>query len=68
MSPHQYLTDLRMQEAKSVLLSSILPLAGTAIICGFGDQSYFTRVFTRSVGTSPGAWRCAMTQSTAVPS
>jgi AraC-like DNA-binding protein len=46
MSPHQYLTDLRMQEAKSFLLSSTLPLAGIAIICGFGDQSYFTRVFT----------------------
>jgi AraC-like DNA-binding protein len=60
MSPLQYLTDLRVQKAKSLLQSSTLPLADIAIICGFGDQSYFTRVFTRSVGTSPGAWRRAM--------
>ncbi|EIM25993.1 helix-turn-helix transcriptional regulator [Microvirga lotononidis] len=60
MSPHQYLTQLRIQEAKGLLLSSTLPLADIALICGFGDQSYFTRVFTRSVGSSPGAWRRSM--------
>jgi AraC family transcriptional regulator len=60
MSPHQYLTHIRVQEAKSLLLSSTLPLADIALIGGFGDQSYFTRVFTRSVGASPGAWRRAM--------
>ena len=59
-SPHQYLTHIRVQEAKSLLLSSTLPLADIALIGGFGDQSYFTRVFTRSVGASPGAWRRAM--------
>jgi AraC-like DNA-binding protein len=68
MSPHQYLMNLRVREAKGLLLSSTLPPAGIAIICGFGDQSYFTRVFSRSAGTSPGAWRRAMAQSTAVPS
>jgi AraC family transcriptional regulator len=60
MSPHQYLTHIRVQEAKGLLLSSTLPLADIALICGFGDQSYFTRVFSRSVGMSPGAWRRAM--------
>ena len=34
-----------------------LPLADIALICGFHDQSYFTRVFSRTVGTSPGQWR-----------
>jgi AraC-like DNA-binding protein len=66
MSPQQYLTDLRVREAKGLLLSSTLPLADIAIICGFGDQSYFTRVFTRSVGTSPGGWRRAMAQRPSV--
>jgi AraC family transcriptional regulator len=32
-------------------------LADVALACGFGDQSHLTRVFTRLVGTSPGAWR-----------
>ncbi len=59
-SPHRYLTHIRVQEAKGLLLSSTLPLADIALICGFGDQSYFTRVFTRSVGASPGSWRRAM--------
>jgi AraC family transcriptional regulator len=58
-TPHRYLQELRVAEAKSYLLSSTLPLADVALICGFGDQSYFTRVFTRSTGDSPGAWRRA---------
>lgn len=62
MRPHQYLTHIRVQEAKALLSSSPLPLADIALICGFGDQSYFTRVFTRSVGASPGAWRRSMLQ------
>jgi AraC family transcriptional regulator len=28
-----------------------------ALDCGFSDQSHFTRVFSRTVGTSPGTWR-----------
>jgi AraC family transcriptional regulator len=59
-APHQYLSDLRVEEAKRLLLGSPLPLADIALICGFGDQSYFTRVFSRLVGTSPGAWRRAV--------
>jgi AraC-like DNA-binding protein len=31
-----------------------------ALACGFADQSHLTRVFTRSVGVSPGAWRRAL--------
>ena len=40
-----------------MLLGSALSLAEVALACGFADQSHFTRVFTRTVGTSPGAWR-----------
>lgn len=57
VAPHKYLSDLRVEEAKRVMLTTKLPLADTALICGFGDQSYFTRVFSRTVGISPGAWR-----------
>ncbi|GGD26399.1 helix-turn-helix domain-containing protein [Aureimonas glaciei] len=58
-TPHRYLTEVRINEAKSYLLNSQLPLADIALLCGLGDQSYFTRVFTAAVGTSPGAWRRA---------
>jgi AraC family transcriptional regulator len=60
MSPHRYLTELRIKEAKAYLVTSQFSLADVAILCGFGDQSYFTRVFTATVGSSPGAWRRAM--------
>lgn len=57
VAPHKFLSDLRVEEAKRVMATTKLPLADIALICGFGDQSYFTRVFTRAVGCSPGAWR-----------
>jgi AraC family transcriptional regulator len=59
VAPHEFLSQLRIDEAKRLMLSTRLPLADIALICGFGDQSYFTRVFSRSVAASPGAWRRA---------
>jgi AraC family transcriptional regulator len=57
VAPHVYLSQLRIDEAKRLMLATKLPLADIALICGFGDQSYFTRVFSRHIGASPGAWR-----------
>ncbi|MEY9885110.1 helix-turn-helix domain-containing protein [Bradyrhizobium sp. USDA 329] len=62
IAPHEFLSQLRIEEAKRQMLSTKLPLADIALICGFGDQSYFTRVFSRSVGASPGAWRRVRTE------
>jgi len=61
LAPHEFLSQLRIDEAKRLMLTTKLPLADIALICGFGDQSYFTRVFSRNVGASPGAWRRART-------
>ncbi|TGE02420.1 AraC family transcriptional regulator [Methylobacterium nonmethylotrophicum] len=55
--PHEYLTAIRIAHAKELARNSDLPLSDIALLCGFGDQSYFTRTFTREVGTSPGLWR-----------
>ena len=35
-------------------------LSDIALACGFADQSHFTRVFGRIVGSSPKAWRVYM--------
>ncbi|MGE7417676.1 helix-turn-helix transcriptional regulator [Methylobacterium tarhaniae] len=51
--PHEYLTAVRIGHAKDLMRDSDLPLSDIALLCGFGDQSYFTR----NVGTSPGQWR-----------
>jgi len=34
-----------------------LPLSEIAISSGFANQSHFTRVFSATVGVSPGVWR-----------
>jgi AraC family transcriptional regulator len=56
-TPYRYLTRLRLEEAKRLMLTAQRSLAEIALACGFGDQSHFTRTFTRNVGLSPAAWR-----------
>jgi len=34
-----------------------LTLAEIALSAGFANQSHFTRVFSATVGVSPGVWR-----------
>ena len=55
-SPHQWLLSCRIDRAKK-LLKGPLPLAAVAAMCGFVDQSHFTKVFTRLEGVTPGSWR-----------
>ena len=57
LAPHQWLLNRRVETAKDLLLRSRDPLSEVGLACGFADQSHFTRVFTRMVGTSPGAWK-----------
>jgi AraC-like DNA-binding protein len=56
-SPHDWLTERRIDRAKDLLLASTQSLNAIAATCGFANQSHFTRVFAREVGMSPGAWR-----------
>jgi AraC-like DNA-binding protein len=55
LSPHAYLLNLRVNEAKSLLRGG-KSLVDTALACGFCDQSHFGRVFERTVGLSPAAY------------
>lgn len=57
VAPHHWLVVRRTEVAKDLLRNSSLPLSDVALACGFADQSHFTRVFTRIIGISPGAWR-----------
>jgi len=56
-TPHRWILSQRVGQARELLSNSDLPLAEVALICGFADQSHFTRVFARVVGASPGNWR-----------
>jgi AraC-like DNA-binding protein len=58
-TPHRWVLIQRIERARGLLLESDLSLADVALICGFSDQSHFTRVFARITGTPPGHWRRA---------
>ena len=57
LAPHQWFIRRRVEVAKAVLSNPHISLAEVALICGFADQSHFTRVFSHVMGISPGAWR-----------
>lgn len=48
---------LRVELAKSFLLSSELSVQEISRIAGFSDPNYFSTVFCKSAGLSPRAWR-----------
>src|SRR5882724_5959921 len=56
-SPHQYLTELRVERAKQMLVHSDRPIVEIALAAGFGSQSHFTHTFRRSTGVTPAAYR-----------
>lgn len=53
MTPHQYVTRVRIDEAKRLLKDRGLPLAEIALSLGFASQSHFTQVFRAVTGTTP---------------
>jgi AraC-like DNA-binding protein len=59
MSPMKYIAKARVEAAQIVLLRDQLPLREVALMCGFSDQSHFTKVFQAVVGESPQRWRRA---------
>lgn len=59
MPPHAYLTQLRANRARALLLRGETP-AGAAYLCGFCDQSHLTRTFKRLFGVTPGAYVSAL--------
>lgn len=58
-TPHQFLTDYRVEQAKRMLDDPGRALIDVALSCGFADQPHFTRVFKRSTGRTPREWRTA---------
>ena len=57
LSLSSYINEVRIRNAKSMLLSSDIPLSSLAYCCGFDDQSYFSKVFKKLTGTTPGKYR-----------
>ena len=53
----RYLNDVRIARAKELIRQSRLRLTDISSMVGYDDQSYFTKVFTKTVGVSPSEYR-----------
>jgi AraC family transcriptional regulator len=56
-APHQWRLTQKVERARSLIEYSDTPLVEISARCGFADQSHLTRVFSRSIGVSPAAYR-----------
>ena len=52
-----YLTNIRMERAKQLLLSTPLSIAEVSEQSGYGDYRVFTKVFKKSEGVTPSQYR-----------
>ena len=52
-----YITEKRMDEAKSLLMNSTNTIGRIAALCGFSDIYSFSHSFRRAPGLSPSEWR-----------
>ena len=53
----KYLNDVRLEYAIRILERENASITETAISCGFGNMSYFTRTFRKKVGCTPSEYR-----------
>jgi len=59
-SPLEYLQELRLQHAKSLLKHTSMPIAEIADSVGHEDAFYFSRVFKKACGISPSSFRSSL--------
>jgi AraC-like DNA-binding protein len=57
LSPRSLIQRLRIEQAVHLILTTQDTLGEIAALCGFYDQSSFTRQFRAVLGITPGAYR-----------
>jgi transcriptional regulator GlxA family with amidase domain len=57
MTPAQYISRYRVQQACLLLSQSGRSMASIAHDCGFCDQSHFNRIFRQIIHATPGSYR-----------
>ena len=62
ITPHNYLLNRQITEAKRLLLETQLPVCTVAEMCGFSSQSYFNYTFKKLVGLPPLKYKRKMTE------
>jgi len=56
-SPVDYVQNLRIEEAKQLLETTLAPIDDVSAEVGYEDPSYFRRLFKRKAGISPAKYR-----------
>ncbi len=62
-----YLTNIRMEQAKKLLLSTPLSIAEVSERSGYGDYRVFTKVFKKSEGIAPSQYRRDFLENAGIP-
>ncbi|TDD14622.1 AraC family transcriptional regulator [Kribbella turkmenica] len=57
VTPTDFVADLRLEHAASLLAATNLPVAAVAARCGFASQSYFSRCFAAAHHLTPRDFR-----------
>ncbi len=57
ITPNDYLTELKINAAKSLLVDNGLSVKSISELCGFNDHYYFCKVFKSKTGFSPTAFK-----------
>lgn len=56
-SPSQFINEVRLENARKLLLETVLPIGEVAFQCGFSSPSYFSKQFQILFGISPSQLR-----------
>ena len=62
-----YLTSIRMEHAKKLLLSTSLSIAEVSEQSGYADYRVFTKVFKKSEGITPSQYRRNFLEDAGIP-
>lgn len=57
LSMHQYIINLRINEAKNLLLNTDMPLADIAFAIGFNSSTHFSNYFSKKTRMTPSEYR-----------
>jgi AraC family transcriptional regulator len=56
-TPDRWMRHQRVERAKILLRTTLLPVSQIATACGFVSSEHFSRIFASIVGVTPATWR-----------
>ncbi|MDP4094114.1 MAG: AraC family transcriptional regulator [Bacillota bacterium] len=57
ITPNEYVTKIRLDKARELLAKTADPVSEVAFMCGYENIPYFSYLFKKNLGISPGEFR-----------